>query len=113
MVIFGLEEEEQERTDSKVATMFAELEEKPKVSACRIGTKKTGTVRPVKVTLASSTAVHQILAKSRQLKLVEKFKSVYVCPDRSPEERAARRTLVKELKSAAAEQPGFRHYSQG
>ena len=110
LVIFGLEEDDQERIDSKVTTMFAELEEKPRVSACRIGTKKTGTVRPVKVTLTSSTAVHQILAKSRQLKLVEKFKSVYVCPDRSPEERAARRTLVKELKSAAAEQPGFRHY---
>ena len=71
LIIFGLEDDDQERIDSKVTTMFAELEEKPRVSACRIGTKKTGTVRPVKVTLASSTAVHQILAKSRQLKLVE------------------------------------------
>jgi hypothetical protein len=36
--------------------------------------------------------VHQVLAKSQQLKLEEKFKSVDVCPDRLPEERVARWT---------------------
>ena len=114
LVIFCLEESDQERIDTKVATLFSELGEKPRVSASRIGRKRIDTmgdhVRPVRVTLASSTAVHQVLTKARQLKLVESFKSVYICPDRSPEERAARRTLVMELKSAAAKQPDYKHY---
>ena len=114
LVIFCLEESDQERIDTKVATLLSELGEKPRVSASKIGRRRIDTmgdhVRPVRVTLASSTAVHQVLTKARQLKLVESFKSVYICPDRSPEERAARRTLVMELKSAAAKQPDYKHY---
>ena len=114
LVVFGLDESDTEQIDSQVRDLFFQLGEKPRVSASRIGTRKTDTTRnhsrPVKVSLASSTAVRQILAKSRQLKLLDKYKSVFICPDRSPEERAARRTLVVELKSAATNQPDYRHF---
>ena len=106
LIFFGLDESEDERIDSKVSALLSEIGEKPRVSASRIGVKKTDIVshhvRPVKVTLTSSTAARQILAKARRLKLLEKYKSVFICPDRSLEEREARRTLVIELKSAAA-----------
>ena len=81
--------------------------------ASRVGVKKSGSTpghRPVKCTLTSSTAVHQILLKSRQLKLLDTYKSVFICPDRTPEERAARRALVAELKAANTKQPNHRHY---
>ena len=115
LIVFGLDEsEDHERIDSKISALLLEIGEKPRVSASRIGVKKTDTVshhvRPVKVTLTSSTAARQILAKSRQLKLLEKYKSVFICPDRSLEEREARRTLVIELKSAAAKQPDYKHF---
>ena len=112
LVVFGLDESDKEQIDSKVAELLSELGEKPRVSASRIGTKRTGNSRrrPVKVTLASSTVVRQILAKSKQLKLSDNYQSVFICPDRSPEERAARRALVLELKSAAANQPDFKHF---
>lgn len=95
LMVFGLDEEDGEQIEDKVAGLFAELGEKPRVAVSIIGHKKPGATtvcRPVKVTgLASSTAAHQILSKARNLKQIERRKSVYVCPDRSPEERAVRK----------------------
>ena len=113
LIIFGLAESEKEQIDTKVADLFAELGESTKISASRIGAKPSGTVsrcRPVKCTLASSNVVHQMLLKARQLKLVEGYKSVFICPDRSPEERAARRALVLELKTATVKHPDYKYF---
>ena len=112
LIIFGLAEDDGEQLDNKVHEVFSELAEKPKVASCRIGAKKSGntTCRPVKVTLATSTTAHQILVKAKNLKQSQNFKSVYICPDRSPEDRAARRTLVLELKAAAEKQPKRKFY---
>ncbi len=44
---------------------------------------------------------------------VGKFRSVFISPDRSPEEQAAQRTLVAELKKKKEELPGQRHYIRG
>ena len=111
VMIFGLAETENEQISNKVADLFNELGENTRVSASRV--KKSGSTpvhRPVKCTLTSSTAVHQILLKSRQLKLLDTYKSVFICPDRTPEERAARRALVAELKAANTKQPNHKHY---
>ena len=113
VMIFGLAETENEQISNKVADLFDEIGENTRVSASRVGVKKSGSTpghRPVKCTLTSSTAVHQILLKSRQLKLLDTYKSVFICPDRTPEERAARRALVAELKAANTKQPNHRHY---
>ena len=64
----------------------------------------------MKVTLATLTTARQILSKAKNLRQSQKFKSVYICPDRSPEDRAARRTLVLELKAAAKTQPDRKFY---
>ena len=69
--------------------------------------------RPVKVSLSSDIAVQQILSKTGKLKKLEDFRSVYICPDRSPDEREARKSLVVELKTAISKQPGRYHFISG
>ena len=74
------------------------------VEACRIGSKsKSGAaaVRPVKVKPSCSITVDQIVANAKNLRKIEKFKTVFVCPDRSPEQRQIQRDLVKEMKERA------------
>ena len=85
------------------------------MAAVRIGKRpETGTsCRPVKVTLTSSTAVQQILVKSRLLKQQERLKAVYVAPDRSPAERSARKLLVEERKRKEKEDPKRKYYIKG
>ena len=100
LIIFGMTEQDGEKLDSKVIDMLSDLNDKSDDSACR----------PVKVKLLSSTIAHQILQKARNLRNVDKYKSVYICPDRSPENRAARRALVLELKAASENQPNKKFY---
>ncbi len=118
VVVFGLTEEEGEKIEEKITDLFSELDEKPRISASRLG--KTGTrsstptrPRPVKVSLSSTTAVRQILSKTGKLKSVNRFRAVYVCPDRSIEERTARKGLIMELKQAIDKEPNRRHYIAG
>ena len=111
LVIFGLNEEDGEKLDNKVTDLFSDLDERPRVSTGRIGVKRNNSAcRPVKVKFSSSTAARQVLLKARNLRQVQKYKSVYICPDRSHEERAARRTLVLQLKAASENQPDRKFY---
>ena len=112
--IYGLDEEDGEQICDTVSSLFEEIGERPRVDACRIG--KSGSVavpRPVKVVLTSSTVARQILVKAKGLRRVERFKKVYVCPDRSAEERQARKALVLDLKQRIASDPNRRHYIKG
>ena len=54
--------------------------------------------------------VYQILANAKKLKGVEKFKTVYVSPDRTEEDRLKQRELVRELKKLASEKPTMKHF---
>ena len=115
VMVFGLVEEDGEQLNEKVSDVFVEIGEKPQLAAVRIGRRPEGGTgcRPVKVTLTSSTAVQQILTRARLLKQQERLKDVYVSPDRSPEERSARRLLVEERKKKAAEEPERTHFIKG
>ena len=111
-MVFGLKEEVEEELTEKIDDILVQVGEKPRFRASRIGTVGKGDkgCRPVKITVGSPVAVHQILAQSRNLRDVERFKSVFLCPDRSTEERVVRRKLVIDLKKIAAEQPGQQHF---
>ena len=87
LVVYGLKEEEGEQLSALVSEVLEELDEKPRFEACRVGRKAASSpaIRPVKITLPSSTAAHQILMKTGRLRLVEKLKAVFICPDRSSE----------------------------
>ena len=111
MIIFGLPEENDEDLSASVDYLLQEIGEKPRYEACRMGRNKTdGNIRPIKVTTTSSTVVDQILFKARKLKQVEKYKFVYINPDRSPEQRNKRRDLVKELKRLSAADADKRYF---
>ena len=113
VMVFGLAEEEGEQLEDKISGLLQELGEKPRVAACRVGGTGTTECRPVKVTLPSATSVNQILLKTGKLKQIEQFKSVYVRPDMTPDQRSARKRLVEELKKLIDEQPNCYHYIKG
>ena len=93
-IIYGLSETEGEVVANKVEEVLSQLNEKPIIikDCCRIGLKKPKAVRPIKFAVNSSDMAMQIFHKSFVLRSKEDFRSVYVCPDRTDEERAAMRT---------------------
>ena len=112
LLVFGLTEGG--NIEQAVSELFLELGKKPRVQAVnRLGGKRaeeaSSDPRPVKVTLASATSVSQILTRTGRLKQSQQYKSVYVCPDRSSKERAARKQLVVDVKKAAVEKPHLYH----
>ena len=104
LMIYGLVEEDEEKLEEKVGLVFSSINEKPFFSAPRrIGQKKEGTVRPVKISFTSSIVVGNIIKKSSQLKTVDGFDPIFIARDRSKEERQQRRFLVEELKRKRGE----------
>ena len=90
VIIYGLKEIDKELVSSKVEEVLAKIDEKPIIKdCCRIGSVKEESIRPVKFTLSSSDMVQQVLRKARQLRLKDQYKSVYIFPDRTYEEREA------------------------
>ena len=100
LVIYGVDEGKDENIDVKVDGILQEIEEKlPIETVTRIGMKQADKCRPVKVTLRSSDSVNQVLKKSKMLRTKAGFKSTYICPDRSLEERRAFKKLLEELRA--------------
>ena len=114
VMIFGLPEEENEKLNEKVTDVLETIREKPRLDACRLGKRSVGGKgRPDKVTLSNSAIVNQILLKARNLKATAEYKTVFICPDLTHEERTKQRELVLELKKRAAETPDMRHFIRG
>ena len=106
LVVFGLEEKDDEDCDHEVGLVLDVVGEKPYITTCsRIGNRKPGVIRPVKVILRSSANVLQVLKKSSKLKESEDFKSVYLSRDYSREDRLARKKLVDEFKRRISDEP--------
>lgn len=105
VMVFGLPEDSTEDVSKKVGEIFNELKEKPKFEASRVG--KTGKVaaRPVKVTLRSKFVAEQLLKKAAALRKVEQYQKVFVCPDRTFEQRLEQRKLVAERKQRSLAEP--------
>lgn len=111
VMVFGLQDEEAEDLRKKVCDVFMEIGEQPRVEASRLGKLTSGgKARPVKVSFSSSNAVNQVLNKARTLKQSQKYSNVFICPDRSPAQRAKHRQLVDELKKKSTEDPKHKHF---
>lgn len=99
VMVFGLEETADEDLNDTVDSVLAELGEKVKVDAVsRIGAVKSGVRRPIKLMLRSSELAQQILMKAKNLRSLERFRSIYLTPDRCQKEREKHRELVLLLK---------------
>ena len=112
IMVFSLPEKEDEEFSTKISEVFGKLNEKPRIEASRLGRKCTNetVIRPVKVTLSSATAVQQILQKSRNLRNMDKFKDVFLSPDRTAEQRAQQKLLVQELKEKTLAMPVKKYF---
>ena len=113
IVVFGLTEETSEDLDNKITNLFNDVEEKPSFEAVRIGEQSEEKNRPVKICLRNSETVHRILQKAKNLRNTATHRTVYVQPDRSPEERAKHRELVAEMRRRASEDPDNYYYIHG
>ena len=110
-LVFGLQEEEEEGLETRISEVLGEVGLKPKLEAQRIGKKKPDSViRPVKVCVSSSLIVHQILVNARNLRNSDKFKTVYLSPDRSPKQREVRKELVTTMRAQALAEPHKKFY---
>ncbi len=110
VVIYGVPEKNSEELEKCVEDILAEIEEKPRVQhCCRIGLAKPEKCRPIKFTLSSQDHVNQVLRKTKLLRTKEGFSSVYVCPDRSVEERKAFKKLLDELKQKRISETDYVH----
>ncbi len=110
LMIFGLKEETGEQTGVKIEQVLQKIGEKPSVEAVRVGQMKTDGARPVKVTLKTCSAVHQVLARAKNLRVDCQYKDVFICPDRTPEERTQHKKLVLDLKNRLKLEPNRKHY---
>ena len=111
--VYGLAETEHEKLLEKVEEVLAEIGERPKLTNfSRVGTKRDKVIRPVKITLNSSDHVNQILKNAKLLHAKEEYSGIYICPDRTAEQRKADKQLWEQLKTKRKLEPGKDHRIQ-
>ena len=108
LVFFGLEEGDKEGDEVDPNDAVEALGLEAYFDSFKIlGVRKQGYNRPVLVTLRSIRHADEVLGKSHLLRHTEKFKSVFVSPDRTVEQRKRHRELVGQLAERRAEKrPG-------
>ena len=113
VVIFGLNEVKEENTVKATEKVLESINLKPKItSAIRFGRLQDDKTRPIRVTFEKSEAVHDVLKSSKSLKTNHEFSRVYISVDRSKEQQARHRELVKTLRKLISEQPEKHWYIQ-
>ena len=78
----------------------------------RVGVKRSGAKhpRPIKFSLRNADHVAQVLRSARKLHTTEGYKSIYICPDRTVQERKSYKTLLEKLKEKRKSEPSRTHY---
>lgn len=112
LIMFGLTEEgEPEELPATVSEVFESLGEKPPFeSAMRLGVKKTDYVRPVLVKFRTTAGANAVLKKCRALRNTDKFRTVFISPDRTKLQRMERRELVDRMKEQASRDSKRRYF---
>lgn len=111
VVIFGLEEVNEENTAKAAEKVLESINLKPKItSANRFGRMQENKTRPIRVSFEKSETVHDVLKTSKSLKTTDEFRRVYISVDRSEEQQARHRELVKTLQKKIAEHPNKHWY---
>ena len=97
--------------ESKVSEILDMLGKKLKLIDCRrIGQHHRDKQRPIRFKVKNSDIVYQILRKAKRLKDIDGYKTVFISPDRSPEERISRQALVGELKKKRQNDTTHRYF---
>ena len=99
LIIYELEENDDENTEEAVLSVIQHTEEKPKLASCRrLGDVKMERGSPIKVTFLTGEMARCVLAKFAMLRNVEGYSRVYLSPDRTVEQRRERKKLLDVLK---------------
>ena len=69
-------------------------------------------IRPVKISLNSSEHVNQILRNTKLWHTKAGYSGIYICPDKSVEQRKADKRLWEQLKAKRKQEPGKDHRIQ-
>ena len=77
VMVFGIEEVENEELTERVQEVFQEIGVRPKMEVSRMGKIRKKNNRAVKVTLTSPSVVQQLLSQARRLCTSEKFSKVF------------------------------------
>ena len=111
VILYGIQEKAEENLKEEVENVLIEIGEKPVVKDCtRVGQKRDDVPRPVKFTLSSTDHVSQVLRNAKRLRTKEGFKSVYLSPDRTVNERKAHKKLLEQLAEKRRSEPTKSHY---
>ena len=97
----------------EVGKVLKEIDEKPVMRDCvRVGVKRSGDTRPrpIKFSLSNSDHVAQVLRSAKRLHTKEGFKSVYICPDRTVQERKSFKILLDQLREKRKSEPNRTHF---
>ena len=106
LMVYGLPEGDQQSDRTSVKELFEHLSEAPVLSeVTRLGKRSGEGVRPVRVVLRNREIARTVLGKSAMLKDSDQYKSVFIAPDRSVEERTERRELVTKLRERREKEP--------
>ena len=96
VVIYGAPEGSTQTLETRVGNIMEHVDQKPRIGdCCRLGKETEGSVRPMEVTLSSSYVVVEVLRKL--LKNAKGVRQIFICPDRSVEQRKAQKGLVDQL----------------
>ena len=119
-IIYGSQDNENDYPSDTVDGLFMTLDEEEKhqvLSTRRLGAFKKESCRPIKVTLASSDSVKQVLSKAKLLKTLgdnfKQWRNVYLAPDRNREERLVHKKLVAEMKQRITTEANKHHFIRG
>ena len=74
-----------------------------------MGTKKDGSMRPVKCSLKSTLHVQRILNNARKLRTKDGLCSIHISPDRTLDEQKAYKKLIEETKFRRSKEPDKVH----
>ena len=75
-----------------------------------MGRVKDGNIRPVKVKLETLTTTREVLRNSKLLRNVDGCRGIFICPDRTVEERRAQMELISQLRAKRMENPDERYH---
>ena len=117
LMIFGLPEADSEddaATQRRVTKVFSHLECSPVMkSTTRVGKKMETRPRPIKVTFEQREDLIILLKKAKFLRQTESFRTVYLSPDLTREEREDSTRLYQTLKQLRKDNPGRKYWVRG
>jgi len=80
------------------------------VDSCRLGVEERGKTRPIKAKFSCADTTRRLLSSAKDLRNTTDYKKCYIAPDRTKEERDARKKLVDEMKRLIETEPTKYHY---